>query len=629
METGILIGSKYRLEERLGEGALGVVYRAVHLGLEKLFAVKLIKTAEAPASALLARFRTEAVALGRLQHPHIVTVTDSGIDEESGAPYLVMEILDGAPLSGPLPLDRALPILEEIAEAIDAAHAAGILHGDLKPGNVLLCADGAKVLDFGLAELLGAPASDKMLGTPLYVAPELVRGDNAGPASDIYSFGVLAYEILGGKPPFQGTVGEVLNGHLDGEPPPLDLPEEVWLALRGTLEKDPARRPGTAGKVVKRLRDGIAQAERRRWRSSEIPRRVGLAALLALALGAVGLVLPWPVLPGAERWIDDLRVLAAPAQPPDPRILLVSIDEESLQSNPRQLPDWADEIGLTLARIFKAGARRVAIDLLPPASESPAFADLLVRHPGDLTLAVFSGPGGELLGEECMDPLTAVALGPRRAAGMFGFVNLDEDGDGVVRRGRTRFLDRSGRERPSWAAHVAGAHPAERDFRIDVRIDRNRYAWISWKDVPAALDRDPSLFRGRLVLVGGEYLASGDEHRIPHRSGTGDAISGLVLQALMVDTIVKGLPVRDARRLPVLAAAALVAGCAMAGLLCARRAGPVAAWSAVGAALYLAVSLPVFGWTGLMLPVAEPWLLLLLGLLIALALRRILPEAPT
>ncbi len=184
-EAGHLVGGKYRLEERLGEGALGVVYRAVHLGLEKPFAVKLLKTAGAPASALLARFRTESVALGRLRHPCIVTVTDSGIDEPEGTPYLVMEILDGVPLSGPLSLGQVLPILEEIADAIDAAHAAGILHCDLKPGNVFVCADGVKVLDFGLAEMLNAPAVDeRMLGTPLYAAPELIRGGQASRASD-------------------------------------------------------------------------------------------------------------------------------------------------------------------------------------------------------------------------------------------------------------------------------------------------------------------------------------------------------------------------------------------------------------------------------------------------------------
>jgi eukaryotic-like serine/threonine-protein kinase len=164
-----LVDGKYRLEERLGEGALGVVYRAVHIGLEKSFAIKLLKTAGAPAPAALARFRKEAVALGRLQHPHIVEVTDSGIDEPAGGvPYLVMELLVGAPLSdlcaqqGGLPLAQALPLLEEIASAIDAAHGAGILHRDLKPGNVLICAAGsesprAKVLDFGLAELLAGP----------------------------------------------------------------------------------------------------------------------------------------------------------------------------------------------------------------------------------------------------------------------------------------------------------------------------------------------------------------------------------------------------------------------------------------------------------------------------------------
>lgn len=625
MQTGILIDRKYRLEERLGEGALGAVYRAVHLGLEKLFAVKLLKTAEAPASTLLARFRTEAVALGRLQHPHIVAVTDSGIDEESGTPYLVMEILEGVPLSGPLPLDRALPILEEIAEAVDAAHAAGILHCDLKPGNVLLCADGAKVLDFGLAELLNAPEEEeRVLGTPLYAAPELIRGGKPGPASDVYSFGVLAYEILGGRPPFQGTVAEVLRGHLDGEPPPLDLPEEVWFALRAALEKDPARRPCTAGEVVVRLREGIARAARRRWRSSEVPRRIGSAALLALALGAVGLVLP--ALP-SESWIDDLRVLAAPAKAPDPRILLVTIDEASLQGSPLSLADRADEIGLALSRIFDAGASRVALDLLPPAawSASPAFADLVVRHSGDLTLAAFSNPNGRLLGTDCLDPLTLAALGPRRSASMFGFVNLDEDPDGVVRRGRTRFRGRSGFERPSWAAHAAGTVSSERDFRIDARLDWRRYPRISWKDVPAALDRDPDLFRGRLVLVGGEFRGSGDDY---HRIQASQAVSGLVLQALMVDTIAAGLPVREAAGLPVLAVAILAAGCAMAGLLCARRPGPVVAWSAAGAGFYLAISLPVFGWTGWLLPVTTPWLLLFLGLLLAFVLRRLLPEVP-
>lgn len=648
-KTPPTVAGKYRLEECLGEGALGVVHRAVHLGLEKAFAVKLLKTAGASTPAALARFRTEALALGRLRHPHIVEVTDSGVDDSTGTPYLVMEHLEGVPLSelcrdrGPLPLPRALAILEEIAGAVDAAHRAGILHCDLKPGNVLVCAGGVKVLDFGLAELgghepssHGAPAGSPALtatgalpGTPLYVAPELIRHGEASPASDVYSFGVIAYELLGGRPPFQGTVTQVLAGHLGAEPPRLALPAEVWQALRQALEKEPALRPRTAGEVVRRLREGAARAERARWRSNEIPRRVRRAALLTAVLLAVGLLLPWPPVPAAERRIHDLRVRTSPGKAPDPRILLVTFDEASLDSSPLSLADRADEIGRTLSRVFAAGARGVAINIqLEKWSASSAFSDLLLRHSEDLTLAVFSSPGGKLIGTECVDGLTAVALGPQRVSDMFGFANLDEDRDGVIRQGRLAFRDNSGQERPSWAARAARPLRADRPpyYWIDTRIDWSRYDHISWQEVPTALREKPELFHGRLVLVGGEFRGSGDDYyRIPQRFGR-NTVSGLTLQALMVDTITRGLPIREPGRMPILAVAALGAFLATVGALCARRAGAV--WIALGSGLYLALSFPVFWWTGLMLPVTAPLLLVLLGFLTALLARRMLPAPP-
>ncbi|HEX6863848.1 MAG TPA: hypothetical protein VF414_13565, partial [Thermoanaerobaculia bacterium] len=146
----------------------------------------------------------------------------------------------------------------------------------------------------------------------------------------------------------------------------------------------------------------------------------------------------------------------------------------------------------------------------------------------------------------------------------------------------------------------------------------------SWRQLPTTLRRSPGIFRDRLVLVGGDFRGSGDDY---HRTAQG-ALSGLTLQALMVDTILAGLPLREPGRMPVLAMAALAAVLAMAGVLCARRAGPIAAWLAAAAGLYLAVSFPVFWWTGLMLPVTAPLLLLLIGLLAALAWRRRLPSPP-
>jgi len=303
IKTGRLIDGKYRLVERLGEGAVGVVYRAVHVGLEKSFAIKLLKTGGPQSSSALERFRREAVALGRLRHSHIVEVTDCGIDRaEGGLPYIVTELLEGTPLSevcrdkGPLPLTHAFVLLGQIAAAVDAAHEAGVLHRDLKPGNVFACSKnpespGVKVLDFGLAELLagqgksssgtlpGGKASPaeltptgSLLGTPLYAAPELILHGESSRATDIYSFGVLAYEILGGNPPFRGTLEEVLACHLQADPPPLPLPPELWRPLRETLQKDPALRPSTAGEVVRRFQEGMLEAERACWASIEIPR---------------------------------------------------------------------------------------------------------------------------------------------------------------------------------------------------------------------------------------------------------------------------------------------------------------------------------------------------------------------
>ncbi|MEO6193947.1 MAG: protein kinase [Thermoanaerobaculia bacterium] len=654
------LDGKYRLEEHLGEGAVGIVYRATHLGLKKDFALKLLKPGPALDPFSVARFQREAEALGRLRHPHIVDVTDSGIDPGTGARYLVMELLEGAPLSelcrtaGPLPLDRALPILDAIAAAVDAAHEQGILHRDLKPGNVLLGENdrSVKVLDFGLAEISALPmalaswegrelpasltATGDLLGTPLYVAPEVIRHAEASRASDIYSFGVIAYEMLTGGPPFEGSTRDVLAGHLEREPPPGALPAEIWNALRAPLAKDPARRPASAGEAVRRLRAAAGRERRAQWQRTEVPRRIVLAAVLAMAVPVAGLLFPAGP-PAVERWAYDLRIRASPARPPDPRILLVTLDEASLAERSLPFADRADEVGDTLERIFAAGARGVAVDfLLPePWSASRGFSDLVLRHPENLTLAAFSNPDGSILGTGSVDGLTAAALGLRRTGSLFGFVNLDEDPDGVIRHGRLSFRDRAGGERPSWAARAAGMispFPVPSDgkaFWIDPRIDASGYARISWREIPGALAQRPWIFRGRLVLVGGDVMAAGDDvHRVPHRAGRAKTISGLSLQALLVDTITSGLPVREAPRSPFLAGVALWAGLAAAAALLARRPLPLLAVLLGILLLYLGLSIPVFQRMGLLLPVTPPLLPALGALALAVVLRRALSPVP-
>jgi serine/threonine-protein kinase len=665
-----VLDGKYRLDERLGEGAVGLVYRATHLGLKKVFALKLLKPGPALDPFSVARFQREAEALGCLRHPHIVEVTDSGIDPGTGAPYLVMELLDGAPLSelcrtaGPLPLAQALPILDAIAAAVDAAHEQGILHRDLKPGNVLLSGpDGkdraVKVLDFGLAEISAPPrplhvvdeealvlgeeekassltATGDLLGTPLYVAPEVIRGAPAGRASDLYSFGVIAYEMLAGRTPFRGSTRDVLAGHVKSTPQASVLSPPVWKALRTSLAKDPERRPATAAEIVRRLRIAANEEDCARWRRAELPRRVFLAAVLAAAVPVTALLLPNGLAP-VERWTQDLRIRAAPARPPDPRILLVTIDEASLADSSLPLADWADEMGITLNRIFAAGARGVAVDMLlpDPWSASQGFSDLVVRHSGNLTLAA-SSEGKNVLGTGSVAGLTSVALGPLRTESLFGFVNLDEDPDGVVRRGRLSFRDRAEVERPSWAARAAGmislipAISLEKGFWIDPRIEDSRFAGISWRDVPAALAARPWVFRNRLVLVGGDLVAGADDiHRVSRRSGETQRVSGLMLQALLVDTIVAGLPVREASAAPFLAGAALWAGLAAGAVLLGRRPIPLLAILLGDLLLYLFLSIPVFQRTGMLLPVAVPLLPALGVLTLALVLRRALSPIPS
>ncbi len=262
LQPGSPVG-EFEIEEQIGEGAMGTVFSAIHPLIGKRVAVKVLKPELCANQASIDRFVHEAQAVNKIGHPNIVDVFSLG-ELEDGRAYMVMEWLRGEDLKtrlarGPMTVTDACDILDGIARALDAAHAKEIVHRDLKPDNVFLhqVEDGplmVKLLDFGIAKLVRvSPGTEKtqtgnMLGTPRYISPEQARGVQVDHRSDIYSLGVMAYEMLAGRPPFQGeTAMDIVVKHLGEPPPPLSqfakVPKSLEHCVMAMLEKDAARRP--------------------------------------------------------------------------------------------------------------------------------------------------------------------------------------------------------------------------------------------------------------------------------------------------------------------------------------------------------------------------------------------------
>ncbi len=211
---GLRSSPGYDVLEVLGRGGMGVVYRARQKALNRTVALKMILDGVHAGSRQVNRFRSEAEVIARLQHPNIVQIHEIG--EHDGRPYLALEYVAGGTLERglagtPLPVDRAVRLVETLARAVQHAHERGVVHRDLKPSNVLLTAEGEpKITDFGLAKLLVGDSrqteSGALVGTPSYMAPEQVEGAPAviGPVTDIYALGAILYELLTGRPPFRG-----------------------------------------------------------------------------------------------------------------------------------------------------------------------------------------------------------------------------------------------------------------------------------------------------------------------------------------------------------------------------------------------------------------------------------------
>jgi hypothetical protein len=258
---------RYTLLGRLGWGGFATVDRAWDPQRGHQVALKALLPHLAEEPSIHERFLVEAWAIAPLRHPNIVVFYDVG--EADGRPFFTMELVDGQTLAellatgSGMPLEQVIEIVGALASAIDYLHGAGLVHRDIKANNIMRDASGRVVLmDFGIARALDQTLNTRTgvkLGTPEVMAPEQVRGDEVGPAADIYALGILAYQLLSGRPPFAGDTARVLHAQVYDAPPALpelrpDLPTGVWEAIQAALAKEPGRRPPTADAFAEALR---------------------------------------------------------------------------------------------------------------------------------------------------------------------------------------------------------------------------------------------------------------------------------------------------------------------------------------------------------------------------------------
>jgi tetratricopeptide (TPR) repeat protein len=330
----------YEIQSLLGRGGMGIVYKARHIGLGRTVAIKMLLAGPHAGGPELARFRAEAEAVARLQHPHVVQVFEVG--DHGGQPYFSLEYVDGGHLGQqiggtPQPPRDAAQLVETLARAVHEAHQRGVVHRDLKPANILLRADGTpKISDFGLAKRLEGESqtvTGAVMGTPSYMAPEQARGDKEiGPAADIYALGAILYEALTGRAPFRGetpwdTVAQVIA---DEPVPPTrlqpKLPRDLETICVKCLQKEPSRRYASAEELADELRrclEGkpiVARPVRWwektwKWARRHPAVAASLAAcLLAIAGGLAATTAMWRVAESRRKTADDAASQAVAAE---------------------------------------------------------------------------------------------------------------------------------------------------------------------------------------------------------------------------------------------------------------------------------------------------------------------------
>ncbi len=384
-----VIADKYRLVTELGKGATGTVWRAIQIGLERPVAIKVMHPHIAQQADAKVRFVREARVAASLRDPSSVSVLDFG--EDNGALYLVMELVEGETLRarmqrGTVPFAEAVTIVRQVAHALAAAHKIRLVHRDIKPENVILPSGNrplpAKVVDFGLAfimdpddtPMIGRMTVDgSVTGTPAYMAPEQVRGGSIGPPADVYSLGCVFYELLGGRPPFVGSMGEVLTRHAYAPAVPLrqlplaELPPAAIDELVGAmLAKSSASRP-TASRVA-----AVLAA----YETPTTSDRIGRASMPVMERSARAIAAP-PV--EADESADALAVGVVGAMDEDLEL--------SLAASRIELRPWADDVigpepvvwiqAASIARITAIAAAGKAVVARVPERDAARLPELI------------------------------------------------------------------------------------------------------------------------------------------------------------------------------------------------------------------------------------------------------------
>jgi tRNA A-37 threonylcarbamoyl transferase component Bud32 len=367
----------YEIAGELGRGGMGVVYKARQTGLNRTVALKMILAGEHASAADLARFRVEAEAVARIQHPNIVQIHEIG--DRDGRPFFSLEFCDGGSLAAkldgtPWVARRAAELVETLARAVQAAHDRQVVHRDLKPANVLLAADGTpKIADFGLAKRLdasaGQTASGAILGTPSYMAPEQANGSkHVGTAADIYALGAILYELLTGRPPFKAptaldTVMQVVSDE-PARPRALQskIPRELEAVCLKCLAKLPSSRYASAGALADDLAawlDGRPVAARplglanRAWAWIKVhPWLAG--ALLANGVGGIAFAAATYLTIGADN--SSFWVVCATFFVPFPVLLVfyIAFDrrEKALRTAAMRAQSVADEVPAAVLSLY-------------------------------------------------------------------------------------------------------------------------------------------------------------------------------------------------------------------------------------------------------------------------------------